>query len=187
MGAGPLRFRVSSIASSSSARRRRLAQPPGRRPGGGLDIFGVDLGCDRGRAAEAVKSTCFVLDIASPLPAAQTGALLTGRRTYDLVNGWGGSRPIRGLPVVVLAHVPPATTPKGESSFAFWNNVQKAVDPAKRQSGERDVIVHGASITRQLLAARLADEPGLHIAPLACPVRLWSDSSREADGLQPAT
>jgi dihydrofolate reductase len=50
------------------------------------------------------------------------GALLTGRRTYDLVNGWGGSHPIPALPVVVLTHAPPADVPKGKSSFTFCTN-----------------------------------------------------------------
>src|ERR1017187_8539168 len=32
-----------------------------------------------------------------------TGAILTGRRTYDSVNGWGGSHPIHGVPIFVLS------------------------------------------------------------------------------------
>ncbi|MDE2166301.1 MAG: dihydrofolate reductase [Alphaproteobacteria bacterium] len=95
-----------------------------------------------------------------------TGALLTGRRTYDLVNGWNGSHPIPGLPVVVLTHEPPADVPKGKSSFAFHTNVREAVDAAKILAKEKAVMVHGASTTQQLLAAGLADELRVHIAPL---------------------
>jgi dihydrofolate reductase len=32
-----------------------------------------------------------------------TGALVTGRRTFDLTNGWGGGHPL-GVPVFVLTH-----------------------------------------------------------------------------------
>lgn len=95
-----------------------------------------------------------------------TGALLTGRRTYDLSNGWGGSHPIPGLPVVVLTHAPPSIVPQGRSVFTFCGNIREAVDVAKRQAGDKDVMVHGAATTQQLLAARLLDELHLHIAPL---------------------
>ena len=96
-----------------------------------------------------------------------TGALLTGRRTYDLVDGWGGSHPIPGLPVVVLTHKAPTDVPKGKSSFTFCTKgVEEAVDTAKRQAKDKNVIVHGASTTQQLLAAGLVDELGLHVAPL---------------------
>jgi dihydrofolate reductase len=95
-----------------------------------------------------------------------TGALLAGRRTYDLVNGWGGSHPISALPIVVLTHAPPADVPKGKSSFTFCTNVKEAIDAAKRQAKEKDVMVHGASTTQQLLAAGLVDELRLHVAPL---------------------
>lgn len=96
----------------------------------------------------------------------QTGALLTGRRTYDLVNGWGGSHPIPGLPVVVLTHAPPSEVPKGKSSFTFCTDLREAVAAARTQAQAKDVIVHGAATTQQLLAAGLADELRLHIAPL---------------------
>jgi dihydrofolate reductase len=97
---------------------------------------------------------------------ATTGALLTGRRTYDLANGWNGSHPISGLPVVVLTHVPPTEAPKGRSPFTFCAGLREAVDAARAQAKDKDVMVHGASTTQQLLATRLADELWLHVAPL---------------------
>jgi len=95
-----------------------------------------------------------------------TGALLAGRRTYDLVKGWGGSHPIPGLPVVVLTHAPPSNVPKGRSSFTFCADVKEAVDAARAQAKEKDVMVHGAVTTQQLLAARVVDELRLHVAPV---------------------
>ncbi|HEY1544307.1 MAG TPA: dihydrofolate reductase family protein [Xanthobacteraceae bacterium] len=96
-----------------------------------------------------------------------TGALLTGRRTYDLAHGWGGSHPIPGLPVVVLTHKPPADVPKGKSSFTFCTTgVEDAVEAANRLAKEKDVMVHGADTTRQLLAAGLVDELRLHVVPI---------------------
>jgi dihydrofolate reductase len=96
-----------------------------------------------------------------------TGALLCGRRTYDLVNGWNGSHPIPNLPVVVLTHNPPKEAPKGNSSFTFCTNVKDAVEAAKKQAKNKDVMIHGgASTTDALLAAGLIDELRLHVAPL---------------------
>src|ERR1017187_2176663 len=41
-----------------------------------------------------------------------TGAILTGRRTYDVVNGWGGSHPIQGVPIFVLSKDVPDKVPR---------------------------------------------------------------------------
>jgi dihydrofolate reductase len=96
-----------------------------------------------------------------------TGALLTGRRTYDLVNGWNGSHPIPGLPIVVLTHSLPAKVPKGKSDFTFsTDGVAAAAAAARAMAKGRDVMVHGASTACQLLDANLVDELFLHIAPL---------------------
>lgn len=96
-----------------------------------------------------------------------TGALLTGRRTYDLVNGWNGSHPIPGLPVVVLTHSLPASVPSGDSRFTFcMQGVKEAVDAARAQASGKDVMVHGASTAQQLVEAGLADELWLHLVPI---------------------
>ncbi|HZP77999.1 MAG TPA: dihydrofolate reductase family protein [Pseudolabrys sp.] len=95
-----------------------------------------------------------------------TGALLTGRRTYDLVGGWGGSHPMAGLPVVVLTHRTSTRAPKGQSHFTFCDDIAGAVAAAKRAAGSKDVMVHGAATTQQLLAAGLVDELSLHVAPI---------------------
>jgi dihydrofolate reductase len=110
-----------------------------------------------------------------------TGALLCGRRTYDLANGWGGSHPIPGLPVVVLTHNPPKDFPKGKSSFTFCTNVKDAVEAAKKQAKDKDVMVHGGITTEALLAAGLVDELRLHVAPLILGggSRMFPDGKRD--------
>jgi dihydrofolate reductase len=94
-----------------------------------------------------------------------TGALLTGRRTYDHASAWGGSHPIPGLPVVVLTHRPPGDVSPGKSKFTYVGDLHEAVASAKTQAGDKDVMAHGASTTQQLLEAGLVDELWLHIAP----------------------
>jgi dihydrofolate reductase len=34
----------------------------------------------------------------------RAGVMLTGRRTYDIANGWHGTHPVNGMPVVILTH-----------------------------------------------------------------------------------
>jgi len=41
----------------------------------------------------------------------KTGAMIVGRRTYDIVNGWGGNHPLENIPVFVLTHRIPDTPP----------------------------------------------------------------------------
>jgi len=40
-----------------------------------------------------------------------TGAVISGRRTYDITNGWGGDSPLPGTPLFVLTHSAPRTRP----------------------------------------------------------------------------
>lgn len=94
-----------------------------------------------------------------------SGAVLAGRRTYDLARGWGGSH--HGAPVFVITHRAPATAPVGESSFTFvTDGVESAVKQAKAAAGDRDVMLHGASVARQCLSAGLLDEIQLHLVPV---------------------
>jgi dihydrofolate reductase len=98
---------------------------------------------------------------------ARAGAMLTGRRTYDITNGWNGSHPIPGLPVVIMTHKPPAKVPQGKSRLIFvTDGIHSAVATARAAAGEKDVGIGGASAAQQALAAGLVDEIYLHVAPV---------------------
>jgi dihydrofolate reductase len=98
---------------------------------------------------------------------ANVGAMLTGRRTFDTINGWGGTHPVRGIPVVILTHNPPATWPKGKSEFFFVREgIRSGVARAKALAGDKRVAIGGASVAQQALHASLVDEIYLHIAPI---------------------
>jgi dihydrofolate reductase len=95
-----------------------------------------------------------------------TGAMIFGRRTYDLTHGWDGTHPVAG-PVFILTHRPPSNVPKGRSTFSFvTDGIAAAVKAAKAAAGNRPVRIGGASAANQALAAGLADELWLHVAPL---------------------
>jgi dihydrofolate reductase len=116
-------------------------------------------------------------DVADEL-LTSTGVMLTGRRTYDLVGGWGGAHPIPGIGVVVLTHRPPEAVPRGPTRFVFCGDgIAAGVRAAQHLAGDKTVIVQGASACQQVLRAGLADEVFLHIAPIVLGggVRLFGD------------
>ncbi|WP_332680926.1 dihydrofolate reductase family protein [Bosea sp. (in: a-proteobacteria)] len=99
---------------------------------------------------------------------ARSGAYIFGRRTYDITNGWGGSHPLKGVPLFILTHIPPApeTVPKGDSKITFiTDGIKSAVRQAKAAAGDKDVVLSGASPCQQALDAGVVDEVLVHIAP----------------------
>lgn len=99
---------------------------------------------------------------------AQSGAYIFGRRTYDITNGWGGSHPLRGVPLFILTHKPPAseTVPKGDSKITFiTDGIESAVCQAKAAAGDKDVVISGASPSQQALDAGVVDEVVIYLAP----------------------
>jgi dihydrofolate reductase len=96
----------------------------------------------------------------------RAGAMLTGRRTYDITHGWGGSHPIKGLPIFIVSHSVPRDIPRGDSEITFvTEGVEAAVEQAKAAAGDKDVGVGGASVAQQALRAGLVDEIYIHVAP----------------------
>jgi dihydrofolate reductase len=98
---------------------------------------------------------------------AASGAVVSGRRTYDIAGGWGGTFPVNALPVFVVTHVPPANPPLGESRMTFvTDGVERAIHEAREAAGDGVVGVSGASIAQQALRLGLVDELRLHVAPI---------------------
>jgi dihydrofolate reductase len=96
----------------------------------------------------------------------RAGAMLTGRRTYEITNGWGGSHPIKGLPIFIMSHSVPRDIPNGDSKITFvTSGIEEAVEQAKAAAGDKDVGIGGASVAQQALRAGLVDEIYLHVAP----------------------
>jgi dihydrofolate reductase len=117
----------------------------------------------------------------------RAGAMLTGRRTYEITNGWGGSHPIKGLPIVILSHSVPKDIPKGDSEIIFvTDGIESAVAKAKEAAGDKDVGIGGASSAQQALAAGQVDEIYVHIASylLGDGVRLFDHLGAEAIKLE---
>lgn len=104
----------------------------------------------------------------------ELGAVLTGRRTFETAQGWGGNH--AWGPAFVLAHQIPAGWPRPDSSVHFvTDGLESAVDQATAAANGKDVGVHGADTIQQCLNAGLLDEINIDIAAvlLGSGVRLF--------------
>ncbi len=99
------------------------------------------------------------------------GAILMGRRSYDLAEGdggWGDGGPAGPAPCFVLTHKPPAPeTVRAPDVFTFvTGGIHDAVDQARAAAGDKVVGVHGGSAAQQCLAGGLLDELVISLAPV---------------------
>ncbi|MGH8883218.1 MAG: dihydrofolate reductase family protein [Stackebrandtia sp.] len=108
---------------------------------------------------------------------AATGAVVMGRRLFDIVDGPHGWNDDMGYgaergqsispPYFVVTHQAP-TKMRLSGDFTFvTGGVTDAVEQAKAAAGDKDVMVMGgASVSSQCVAAGLADEVRIHLAPV---------------------
>lgn len=112
----------------------------------------------------------------------QVGALLMGRRTYQVpldYDMWHyGDRP-----VLVATHheLPPA--PQGGDARPVQGSIEDLVAMAKEAAGDKDVYLDGGDLVRQGLDAGLVDELCLTFLPvvLGKGIRLWDGLQRRTD------
>jgi dihydrofolate reductase len=121
--------------------------------------------------------------------SATIGAMLTGRRLYDQMAGWGGNHPVQGVPLFVVTHrAPPARVPTGPTAITFVSDgVEQAVGLARAAAGNKNVyVIGGAQLADSLLESRLLDEIRLHVVPvlLRDGVRLFGASGGDEIGLE---
>src|SRR5690349_2221555 len=118
------------------------------------DRTGQELGRDGGRLFNWLD------DRLSPGPNGQvygeamaTGAVISGRRTFELAGRWQGDHH-DGVPIHVLTHHVEA--PFGNTHF--HRDVTECVTRARAGAGGKPVMVHGAGAAQALLRAGLLDE-----------------------------
>ncbi len=93
------------------------------------------------------------------------GALVAGRRLYELTHGWGGHHPI-DAPVVVVTHRSPPEWVKEEWPVTFvTDGLESAIEQAKKIAGVKKVVVASATIAQQCLNAGLLDEIHIDLVP----------------------
>lgn len=107
----------------------------------------------------------------------ETGAVVMGRRLFDIVDGPNGWSEEVGYghdqdqsvapPCYVITHEPPAHV-RLASRFRFvTEGVAAAVDQGRAAAGDKNVfIMGGANVIDQSLSAGLVDELRIHLSPL---------------------
>jgi dihydrofolate reductase len=114
------------------------------------------------------------------------GAVITGRRTFDIARGWGGRHPL-GCPFFLLTHRPPAhPVGPGTGGQVVTEGIERALSLAQAAAGDRVVSVCGPDVARQCLRAGLLDEIRLSVAPvlLGGGVRLFDPAGGPAPDLE---
>jgi dihydrofolate reductase len=105
---------------------------------------------------------------------AELGAVLTGRRTFEVAHGWGGNH--AWGPAFVLTHHVPAGWPRPHSTVHFvTDGIESAVSRARAAAGGKSVAMHGPDTIRQCLDVGLLDEIHVDLAAvlLGSGVRLF--------------
>lgn len=94
------------------------------------------------------------------------GALVAGRRLFDVANGWNGTHPV-GCPVFVVTHSAPTDWAHPDAPFTFvTDGVASAIEQAKAAAGDANVAIASANITQQALNLGLIDKITVDLVPV---------------------
>ena len=97
-----------------------------------------------------------------------TGAILAGRRMYDLGIGRGNAKPYGGAwtgPIFVLTHRP--SPPPDNPAVTFLSDgIEAAIATALAAAEGKNLVLFGATIPQQCLEHGLVDEIVVHLAPI---------------------
>jgi dihydrofolate reductase len=94
------------------------------------------------------------------------GAIVTGRRTFDIVSGWEGGHPV-GVPFFLLAHRRPERhVGPGTPGTVVMDRIESALKQSRAVAGTRCIAVQGADVAQQYLRAGLLDESQVDLVPV---------------------
>jgi dihydrofolate reductase len=153
-------------------------------------ITGPNVGVGNGLGDGGERLHDWMFDAKSETDAAMvdevyksTGAVLMGRRMFDVgFEPWGDPPPF-GMPVFVVTHEEREVLPmQGGTTYTFvTDGIDAALQRARAAAGDRNVgIWGGANIMRQYLKAGLLDEMQIHLVPI-----LLGGGVRLFEGLDP--
>lgn len=92
------------------------------------------------------------------------GAMVTGRRTFDIAGGWGGYPPGGGPCFVVTHTVPQEWVKEGSPFTCVTDGVAGTVAQAKVAAGDKAISVDSANIVQQCIQADLLNEIHIDLA-----------------------
>jgi dihydrofolate reductase len=95
----------------------------------------------------------------------ECGAIISGRRTFDIANGWKNGHPI-DAPIFVVTHQAPAQGEWSPRVSFVTDGLERALELAQEAAGDLKVSVAAADIAQQLLRAGRLDEIQISVVPL---------------------
>ena len=94
------------------------------------------------------------------------GALVAGRRLFDLTDGWGDNHPV-GAPVVVVTHRPPPDDATDRfPRTTFTGSIEDAIVAASAIAGDQFVTIASPDVAQQALQLGLVDEVCMSVVPV---------------------
>jgi dihydrofolate reductase len=96
-----------------------------------------------------------------------TGAVVTGRRTAELMDHWGGDVH-GGVPIFVVSHRLPGPAARWNYPLVTYvtDGIASAMKQAKAAAGDRNVYVQGGYTAQRALEAGVLDEVQIHLIPV---------------------
>jgi dihydrofolate reductase len=105
-----------------------------------------------------------------------SGAVVMGRRLFDIIDGPGGwnddvgygARETGRPPFFVVTHIAPTSWRLTTLDFTFvTDGIASAIEQARAAAGAKNaVIMGGGDVIAQALAAGLVDQLHLHVSPI---------------------
>ena len=93
------------------------------------------------------------------------GVIVSGRRLFDIADGWNDAHPA-GATIVVVTHSPPADAAERWPKTTFVDGVEAAIAKAQEIAGDKNVTIASANIVQQALDLGLVDEVCVSLVPV---------------------
>lgn len=95
-----------------------------------------------------------------------TGAVITGRGTFEGAGGWGGDHH-DGVPIYILSRNSAPDWAANWPAVHYVSDLDTAARDARQAAGDKNVLVHGAGvIVQRALTAGLLDELEITLVPV---------------------
>jgi dihydrofolate reductase len=94
------------------------------------------------------------------------GAMIEGRRTYDVAVAGGFAEVGHPVPALIVTHHPPTTAPAGVDVTFVSGDAESILAQAKARTDKDIWLVGGAQVARLFVNAGLVDEYVLTVVPV---------------------
>jgi dihydrofolate reductase len=171
------------IAAAGDREQLHAADPLTRHGSGGDALFGWLTAGDIPSAVNPAFTMSAPSAAFFDAGVAATGAVVAGRRTYDVSGAWGGRGPMPGIPLFVVTHSAPEDAPAADPPYTFvTDGIELAIELARAAARGKNVQLMGASIVQQAIRAGLLDELVINLVPvvLGSGVRLLDNIDPES-------